>query len=90
MGKKNNGACGASTPARAANQAVSLREEASGRTPVDEASLLRVQHLQRLAVWAGPEAGVGPVGALLGRRLAASAEAIGVPLGAATFLCQSR
>ncbi|KAF8730432.1 hypothetical protein HU200_017010 [Digitaria exilis] len=88
MGKRNNGACGASAPARAANQAVSLREEASGRTPVDEASLLRVQHLQRLAAWAGPEAGVGPVGALLGRRLAASAEAIGVPLGAATFLCQ--
>ncbi|RLN24765.1 uncharacterized protein C2845_PM07G10540 [Panicum miliaceum] len=87
MGKKNSGA---STPARAANpnQVVSLREETSGRTRVDEASLLRVKHLQRLAAWAGAEAGVGPVGALLGRRLAASAEAAGVPLGAATFLCQ--
>ncbi|PUZ56363.1 hypothetical protein GQ55_5G290300 [Panicum hallii var. hallii] len=85
MGKKNSGA---STPARAANQAVSLREETSGRTRVDEGSLLRVKHLQRLAAWAGAEAGVGPVGALLGRRLAASAEAAGVPLGAATFLCQ--
>lgn len=85
MGKKNSGA---STPARASNQAVSIREETSGRTRVDEASLLRVKHLQQLASWAGAEAGVGPVGALLGRRLAASAKAAGVPLGAATFLCQ--
>ncbi|CAO2203659.1 unnamed protein product [Urochloa humidicola] len=88
MGKKNSGASGASTPGRASNQAVSIREETSGRTRVDEASLLRVKHLQRIAAWAGAEAGVGPVGALLGRRLAASAEAAGVPLGAATFLCQ--
>jgi len=79
MGKKNSGA---SMPA------VSLREETSGRTRVDEASLLRVKHLQRLAPWAGAEAGVGPVGALLGCRLAASAEAAGVSLGAVTFLCQ--
>ncbi|RCV25723.1 hypothetical protein SEVIR_5G190500v4 [Setaria viridis] len=88
MGKKNSGASGASTPARASNQAVSIRDETSGRTRVDEASLLRVKHLQRLASWAGAEAGVGPVAALLGRRLASSAEAAGVPLGAATFLCQ--
>ncbi|CAL4975996.1 unnamed protein product [Urochloa decumbens] len=88
MGKKNSGASGASTPGRASNQAVSIREETSGKTRVDEASLLRVKHLQRIAAWAGAEAGVGPIGALLGRRLAASAEAVGVPLGAATFLCQ--
>ncbi|CAL4956335.1 unnamed protein product [Urochloa decumbens] len=88
MGKKNSGASGASTPGRASNQAVSIREETSGKTRVDEASLLRVKHLQRIAAWAGAEAGVGSVGALLGRRLAASAEAVGVPLGTATFLCQ--
>ncbi|RLM69513.1 uncharacterized protein C2845_PM17G01590 [Panicum miliaceum] len=85
MGKKNSGA---STPARAASQAVSLREETPGRTRVDEASMLRVRHLQRLAAWAGAEARVGPVAVLLGHRLAASVEAAGVPLGAATFLCQ--
>ncbi|CAO2179661.1 unnamed protein product [Urochloa humidicola] len=85
MGKKNSGA---STPARASSQAVSIREETSGKTRVDEATLLRVKHLQRIAAWAGAEAGVGPVGALLGRRLAASAEGAGVPLSAATFLCQ--
>nr|ACG39243.1 hypothetical protein [Zea mays] len=88
MGKKIRSTDGTSTPARSMNQAVSLREETSGRTRVDDASLLRVKHLQRLAAWAGPEAGVRPIGALLGRRLAASAEAAGVPLNAATFLCQ--
>ncbi|TVU33956.1 hypothetical protein EJB05_15773 [Eragrostis curvula] len=88
MGRKRRGGEGHSTAGRAANQAVSLREESSGRTHVDEVSLLKVKHLQRLAAWAGAEAGVGPVGALLGRRLAASAETAGVPLGAATFLCQ--
>lgn len=88
MGKKICSAEGTSTPARSINQAVSLREETSGRTRVDDASLLRVQHLQRLAAWAGAEAGVGRIGALLGCRHAASAEAAGVPLDAATFLCQ--
>jgi hypothetical protein len=68
---------------------VSLREESSGKTTrVDEASVLRVKHLQQLAAWTGAEAGVGPVGALLGRRLAASAEVARVPIGPATFLCQ--
>ncbi|XP_062231680.1 uncharacterized protein LOC133929095 [Phragmites australis] len=88
MGRKRSGGEGPSTAGRVTNQAVSLREESSGRTRVDEASLMRVKHLQRLAAWAGAEAGVGPIGALLGRRLAANAEAAGVPLGAATFLCQ--
>ncbi|KAG8038608.1 hypothetical protein GUJ93_ZPchr0254g2866 [Zizania palustris] len=74
--------------ARAGNQAVSIREENSGKTRADAASLLRLQHLQRLAAWACGEAGVAPVSALLGRRLAGEAEAAGIPLGASTFVCQ--
>ncbi|KAG8051736.1 hypothetical protein GUJ93_ZPchr0001g30023 [Zizania palustris] len=74
--------------ARAGNQAVSIREENSGKTRADAASLLRLQHLQRLAAWACGEARVAPVGALLGRRLAGEAEAAGIPLGASTFVCQ--
>lgn len=85
MGKKQGNP---SSAPRSADQAVSLREETSGKTRVDAASLLRIQHLQRLATWAGGEAAVGPVGALLGRRLAADAEAAGVPVGASAFLCQ--
>ncbi|KAF0911967.1 hypothetical protein E2562_012778 [Oryza meyeriana var. granulata] len=93
MGKKrgshSHGPWAAAVP-RTGSQAVSLREESSGKTRADAASLLRVQHLQRLAAWAGGKAGVGPVGALLGRRLAANAEAAGIPLGASTFQCQSQ
>ncbi|KAG8044808.1 hypothetical protein GUJ93_ZPchr0140g33414 [Zizania palustris] len=37
--------------ARAGNQAVSIHEENSGKTRADAASLLRLQHLQRLAAW---------------------------------------
>uniref|UniRef100_A0A0D9V1Q9 Uncharacterized protein n=1 Tax=Leersia perrieri TaxID=77586 RepID=A0A0D9V1Q9_9ORYZ len=59
MGKKRGGrgnGTGTDPPAaaawgRAGNQAVSLREESSGKTRADAASLLRVQHLQRLG-WA--------------------------------------
>jgi hypothetical protein len=87
MGKKLGNA-GPSSASRSTNQAVSLREETSGKTQVDSASLLRAQHLQRLAAWASGEAAVGPIGALLGHRLATGAEAAGIPIGASTFLCQ--
>ncbi|KAF6992398.1 hypothetical protein CFC21_009394 [Triticum aestivum] len=87
MGKKpgSAGPCSASRPM---NQAVSLREETSGKTQADKPSLLRVQHLQRLGAWASGEAGVGSIGALLGRRFATDAEAAGIPIDASTFLCQ--
>jgi hypothetical protein len=89
MGGKRRGGEPHLTAGRTGNQAVSLRDESSGKTTrVDEASVLRVKHLQQLAAWTGAEAGVGPVGALLGRRLAASAEVARVPIGPATFLCQ--
>lgn len=87
MGKKLGNA-GPSSASRSTNQAVSLREETSGKMQADAASLLRVQHLQRLAAWASREAAVGPIGALLAHRLATDAEAAGIPIGASTFLCQ--
>ncbi|KAM3206779.1 hypothetical protein ACQJBY_062129 [Aegilops geniculata] len=87
MGKKPGNA-GPSSASRPMNQAVSLREETSGKTRTDMPSLLRFQHLQWLGAWASGEAGVGSIGALLGRRLATNAEAAGIPIGASTFLCQ--
>uniref|UniRef100_A0ACD5VM42 Uncharacterized protein n=1 Tax=Avena sativa TaxID=4498 RepID=A0ACD5VM42_AVESA len=87
MGKKL-GSAGPSSAYRSTNQAVSLREETSGKTQADAASLLRIQHLQRLAAWVSGEAAVGSIGALLGHRLARDAEAAGIPIGASTFLCQ--
>jgi hypothetical protein len=77
MGKNNNSASGTSTPARASNQAMSIREETSGTTRVDEASLLRVKHLQSASVvggrggWGGPcrrAAGAPPRRERQGRR----------------------
>ncbi|VAH98848.1 unnamed protein product [Triticum turgidum subsp. durum] len=87
MGKKPGNA-GRSSASRPMNQAMSLREETSGKAQADVPSLLRVQHLQRLAAWASGNVGVGSIGALLGHRLATNAEASGIPVEASTFLCQ--
>ncbi|KAF7046065.1 hypothetical protein CFC21_055114 [Triticum aestivum] len=87
MGKKP-GKAGPSSASRPMNQAMSLREETSGKAQADVPSLLRVQHLQRLAAWASGVAGVDSIGALLGHRLATNAEASRIPIEASTFLCQ--
>ncbi|XP_072994596.1 uncharacterized protein [Typha latifolia] len=68
--------------------ASSLREENTGKRHVDVCSVLRVQHLQRLATWASGQASVPPLGAFLGERLAAKAEDSGVPLDQSNLICQ--
>lgn len=67
-------------------QGTTLREENTGKRNVDSASMLKMEHLQKLATWAGGEANVPPLGALFGRQLASNAEAEGVALK--TFLCE--
>ncbi|XP_010934777.1 uncharacterized protein [Elaeis guineensis] len=67
---------------------VTLREENTGKKNVDKNSILKMQHLQRLATWAGGEARIPPLGAFLGACLAAEAEASGIPLDHSTFVCQ--
>ncbi|KAJ6806820.1 uncharacterized protein M6B38_105745 [Iris pallida] len=67
-------------------QCTTLREETTGKRNVDSASMLKMEHLQKLATWAGGEANVPPLGALFGRQLASNAEAEGVALK--TFLCE--
>ncbi|CAL9080279.1 unnamed protein product [Musa acuminata var. zebrina] len=75
-----------------ANQAIyqgaTLREENTGVKQVDVSSILRMQHLQRLATWASKEARVAPLAAFLGERLASKAEASGIPLDPSTLLCE--
>ncbi|KAH9330750.1 hypothetical protein KI387_002858, partial [Taxus chinensis] len=39
----------------------------------------KMQHLHRLAVWAAGEVSIPPLGALLGARLAAAGEVLGIP-----------
>jgi len=66
---------------------MSLREENTGKKHVNVSSMLRMEHLQKLATWASVEAGIPPLGILFGHRLAASAESEGVPLDPSTFVC---
>ncbi|KAJ6825394.1 uncharacterized protein M6B38_375925 [Iris pallida] len=67
-------------------QGTTLREENTGKRNIDSVSLLKMEHLQKLATWAGGEANIPPLGALFGRQLASNAEAEGVALK--TFLCE--
>ncbi|XP_020593928.1 uncharacterized protein LOC110034036 [Phalaenopsis equestris] len=65
-----------------------LREENIGKKEVDVSSILKIKHLQKLAAWAGGEGGMPPLGGFFGQRLAATAEALGVPLDKAFFFCE--
>ncbi|XP_078427506.1 RNase P Rpr2/Rpp21 subunit domain protein [Wolffia australiana] len=69
-------------------QNVTLREQNVGRKNVSTTSMLKIQHLQRLATWAGGEASIPSLAALFGRRLSATAEAEGVPLDRSIFTCR--
>ncbi|KAK8939069.1 hypothetical protein KSP39_PZI010921 [Platanthera zijinensis] len=65
-----------------------LREEKSGKKHADVSLILKMKHLQKLAVWAGGEGGIPPLGALFGYQLAANAETSGVPLDQSSFYCR--
>lgn len=65
-----------------------LREENAGIMHVDVSCILKTQHLQRLAAWASQEAGISPLAALLGQKLASEAEASSINLDSSVFLCE--
>ncbi|KAJ1690606.1 hypothetical protein LUZ63_014761 [Rhynchospora breviuscula] len=87
MGRK-----GSSTSSQGAtkytNKVMSLREESSGKKHADVASILKLQHLKRVATWASGPGQIPPLGSILGQHLAATAEASGLPLDPSSFLCQ--
>lgn len=62
-----------------------LGEEKSGKKETSVSSILKLQHLQKLAKCAGVPP---PLAALFGHHLASNAEAAGVPLDSSWFLCQ--
>ncbi|KAH7673771.1 RNAse P Rpr2/Rpp21 subunit protein [Dioscorea alata] len=62
-----------------------LREEKGGKKETSVSSILKLQHLQKLAKCAGVPP---PLAALFGHHLASNAEAAGVPLDSSWFLCQ--
>ena len=89
MGKRG-GARKAQTSAT--NNNVTLREETTGKMQTKRGSsnakhMLKVEHLERLAVWAGGEASMPSLGAFFGRKLASVGESLGVPRNTSLFLC---
>lgn len=67
---------------------MTLREENIGKKHADVASILKLQHLTRVATWASGAGEMPPLGSILGQRTAATAEASGLPLDPSSFLCQ--
>ncbi|KAK6936473.1 Ribonuclease P subunit, Rpr2/Snm1/Rpp21 [Dillenia turbinata] len=68
-----------------------MRQAAGGRKHVtnhNPKDMLKMEHLQNLAVWASGEASVPSLGALFGHRLAAFGESLGVPTDPSLFSCQ--
>ncbi|KAL5551642.1 hypothetical protein UlMin_002252 [Ulmus minor] len=92
MGKRG-GARKASNVAFGSNNTISLREEATGKKQGKGGSsnakhFSKVEHLERLAVWASSEASIPSLGAFFGRRLASVGEVLGVPPNPSLFSCQ--
>ncbi|KAF3966831.1 hypothetical protein CMV_009105 [Castanea mollissima] len=73
---------------------ISLREEITGKkqtkggNSINSKSMLKLEHLQKLATWASGEAAIPSLGALFGQRLAAVTEATGAPLNHSLFCCE--
>ncbi|KAL5569298.1 hypothetical protein UlMin_025873 [Ulmus minor] len=92
MGKRG-GARKASNVAFGSNNTISLREEAAGKKQGKVGSsnakhISKVEHSERLAVWASSEASIPSLGAFFGRRLASVREALAVPPNPSMFSCQ--
>ncbi|PQP99972.1 uncharacterized protein Pyn_25640 [Prunus yedoensis var. nudiflora] len=92
MGRRG-GAKRTGNTAYGSNNTISLREELTGKKQtkgpaVNAKSALKLEHLQRLAVWAGGEASVPSLGAFFAHTLASAQEALGVPPDPSLFPCQ--
>lgn len=89
MGKKgsNKKAPSATTPSRAS---ITLREESTGKkqTSIDAKSMLKLEHIKNLSVWASGEASIVSLSAFFGHRMAAYAEALGTSPDPSLFTCQ--
>ncbi|KAJ7952308.1 RNAse P, Rpr2/Rpp21 subunit [Quillaja saponaria] len=71
---------------------ISLREESTGKVErkggVNTKSMLKFDHLQKLAVWSSAEASITSLAAFFGNRLASVGEAMGIPPSPSLFPCQ--
>ncbi|KAK3005766.1 hypothetical protein RJ639_017578 [Escallonia herrerae] len=69
---------------------LTLREESTGKKQanVNAKSMMKLDYLKNLAVWASGEASIPSLGAFFGHRLAACNEALGTPPDPSLFTCQ--
>ncbi|KAK3034551.1 hypothetical protein RJ639_033797 [Escallonia herrerae] len=69
---------------------LTLREESTGKKQanVNTKSMMKLDHLKNLAVWASGEASIPSLGAFFGHRMAACKEALGTPPDLSLFTCQ--
>ncbi|KAF2297820.1 hypothetical protein GH714_003686 [Hevea brasiliensis] len=93
MGKKGGAKKQPITPTLS-HSSVSLREERTGKIQNKGASrnpksFLKLEHLQKLAVWASGEASIPSLGAFFGRQFAVAREILGVSPDPSIILCQS-
>ncbi|XP_030551646.1 uncharacterized protein LOC115756102 [Rhodamnia argentea] len=94
MGKKRGG--GRSTNQTASHSSsITLREETTGRKQPSKGeahanpkSILKLQHLRKLAEWTGREASIPSLSAFFGRRLASVGESLRVPPDPSLVSCQ--
>ncbi|KAL1294916.1 hypothetical protein HN51_055761 [Arachis hypogaea] len=88
MGKQGGGT---KNPACQPHTPVSLREEATGKIHkkprATTRSLVEVEHLEKIAVWASHEAQIPSLGAFYGQRLATVAEANGITPDSSLITC---
>ncbi|KAL2505854.1 RNAse P [Abeliophyllum distichum] len=69
---------------------MTVREESTGKKQgnVNVKTMLKLDHLKNLAIWASGEAAIPSLGAFFGERLAASNEAMSIHAEPSLFLCE--
>ncbi|XP_004514424.1 uncharacterized protein [Cicer arietinum] len=91
MGKKGGGKKAPKSEIRSQNP-VTLREEATGKIktkPITNTkSHLRIDHLNKLALWATTDSHIPSLGSFYGQHLATVSEAAGVPPDPSLITCQ--
>ncbi|CAA3026998.1 uncharacterized protein LOC111375117 [Olea europaea var. sylvestris] len=91
MGKKKANNQGLNAASGSQRQiSMMMGEESTGKKQgnVNAQSMLKLDYMKDIAIWASVEAKIPPLGALYGRQLAASYEALGIPPDPSLFFCE--
>ncbi|PON84587.1 LOW QUALITY PROTEIN: hypothetical protein TorRG33x02_196540 [Trema orientale] len=97
MGKRG-GSRKVANSAIGSSNTISLREETTGKkqqkrgggggSSSNAKHLLKVEHLEKLAIWASGEASIPSLAAFFGQRLASVGESLGVSPNPSLFSCR--